>query len=92
MENPTEMSYAHKKFISEVNKGRSEWVVFPGLCKGCGLCKEKCPEDALSWSDELGVYGTPTVQVDSELCKGCRTCETVCPDCAILVFKKGKGN
>jgi len=86
------MSYADKKYVSEVNKGRAEWVVFPGLCKGCGLCKEKCLEAALSWSEKLGVYGTPTVKVDPELCKACRTCEVVCPDCAILVARKSKDN
>jgi len=31
--------------------------IFPDYCKGCGLCKEKCPNGVLVWSDKLGVYG-----------------------------------
>ena len=69
----------------EVNGGKVIFNIFPGLCKGCGLCREKCPERALNWSERLGFSGTPTVVPDPELCKGCRTCELVCPDCAILV-------
>ena len=74
-----------KAFPYEVNGGKVIFNIFPGLCKGCGLCREKCPERALSWSKRLGVYGTPMVEPDPELCKGCRTCEVVCPDCAILL-------
>jgi 2-oxoglutarate ferredoxin oxidoreductase subunit delta len=81
-----------KAFPYEVNEGKAVFNIFPGLCKGCGLCKEKCPEHALSWSDRLGVYGTPTVMPDPGLCKGCRTCEVVCPDCAILVTRRGRDN
>ncbi len=81
-----------KVFPYEVNGGKVIFNVFPELCKGCGLCREKCPERALSWSDKLGFMGTPTVVPDPELCKGCRTCEVVCPDCAILVARKSKDN
>jgi len=66
-------------------------TLFPELCKGCGLCIVKCPEDALSWSDLLGVYGTPAV-VSSEKCTACGICQTVCPDCAIRVDKKKKAS
>ncbi|NLV15648.1 MAG: 4Fe-4S binding protein [Syntrophomonadaceae bacterium] len=70
---------------------RAIFNLFPELCKGCGLCKEKCPEDALVWSERLGVYGTPTVFLkDSEACTGCGICQTVCPDCAILIERKRK--
>ncbi len=79
-----------KAFPYEVNKGKIIFNIFPGLCKGCGLCMEKCPERALSWSDKLGLYGTLTVIPDPELCTGCRACEVACPDCAILVARKGK--
>lgn len=79
-------------FPYEVNNGKTIFNIFPGLCKGCGLCREKCPARALAWSARLGVYGTPTVAPDPELCKGCRTCELVCPDCAILVGRKDKNH
>ncbi|RQD73246.1 MAG: 4Fe-4S dicluster domain-containing protein [Candidatus Syntrophonatronum acetioxidans] len=62
--------------------------IFPQLCKGCGLCKEKCPYDILDWSDELGIYGTPIVEpVDMDKCTACRLCENSCPDCAIFIEK-----
>ncbi len=60
--------------------------IFPDYCKG--LCKEKCPNAVLVWSDKLGVYGTPTVKPkDEESCIACNICEMVCPDCAIIVEK-----
>lgn len=59
------------------------WVIFPELCKGCGLCIEKCPRDAIVWSSELGTYGTPRVALNPENCKSCGICATYCPDAAI---------
>lgn len=72
----------------ENEKGR--WNVYPGLCKGCGLCIEKCPTKVILWSDGLGFMGTPTVQTKIDGCIVCGICQTVCPDAAILVEKKGK--
>ncbi len=66
---------------------KSIWTLFPGLCKGCGLCVEKCPVDCIDWSDQLGVYGTPSVKADDR-CVACGICQNVCPDCAIRVDKK----
>jgi len=43
----------------------------------------------MSWSDVLGVYGTPSVEV-SDKCTSCGTCQTVCPDCAITVVRRKK--
>lgn len=63
------------------------WAIFPGLCKGCGLCIEKCPKKCISWSDGLGVYGTPRVVADMKECIVCGICQMVCPDCAIRVEK-----
>ncbi len=67
---------------------RGFWTVFPGFCKGCGLCLQKCPQKCLSWSDTLGVYGTLSVQNDSSRCITCGICQNVCPDCALLVERK----
>lgn len=68
---------------------RSIFTLFYGLCKGCGLCIEKCAVRCLEWSNNLGVYSTPTViPKDTESCTGCGICETVCPDCAIVVKRK----
>lgn len=64
------------------------WTLFPELCKGCGLCIQKCPKKCLSWSDILGVYGTPAVKNEISECISCGICETTCPDCAIKVERK----
>jgi 2-oxoglutarate ferredoxin oxidoreductase subunit delta len=60
--------------------------IFPDYCKGCGLCKEKCPNDVLVWSDKLGVSMElpPIKPKDEDSCIACNICEIVCPDCAIL--------
>jgi 2-oxoglutarate ferredoxin oxidoreductase subunit delta len=63
-------------------------IVFRGLCKGCGLCIKKCPLKAIKFSDkELGVYSTPSVEVNIIKCNTCGICETVCPDSALRVSK-----
>ncbi|MBS4023261.1 MAG: ferredoxin family protein [Dethiobacter sp.] len=73
-------------------EGPKGWFnISPDLCKGCGLCKEKCPTDVLDWSKELGVYGTPIMgPARLEQCIACGICEIVCPDAAILIEKKDK--
>jgi 2-oxoglutarate ferredoxin oxidoreductase subunit delta len=78
----------YQGITSEAKKGI--WVVFPELCKGCGLCIAKCPKKCMSWSDSLGVYGTPAVRINEEECTVCGICEIFCPDCAIAVVKKDK--
>ncbi|MEN6389951.1 MAG: 4Fe-4S binding protein [Syntrophomonas sp.] len=83
----------HKQIESiETPMEKANFYIFPEYCKGCGLCKEKCPNDTLIWSDKLGVYGTPTVTPkDEDSCIACRICEMVCPDCAIKIERIRKG-
>lgn len=69
---------------------RGYWTVFPELCKGCGLCIEKCPTKVIYWSENLGFMGTPSVKTRIEGCIVCGICDNVCPDAAIRVDKKGK--
>jgi len=72
-------------------KKKKAVTVFHGLCKGCGLCIEKCPFKAISFSKtDLGVYSTPSVEIKMSKCTACGICETVCPDCALKVDKDQK--
>lgn len=68
------------------------FVLFPSLCKGCGSCLHKCPMKALHWSDVLGVYDLPAVEIDADKCVSCGVCQEICPDCAILVIRKLDGD
>ncbi len=62
----------------------------PSLCKGCGLCIEKCPVKALSFGQDLGVFATPVPVVDLNKCILCGNCRRFCPDGAISVKKISK--
>jgi len=73
----------------ENDKGK--WHVYPGLCKGCGLCIEKCPVKVIEWAKELAFTGAPTVRPKIDGCIVCGICQTVCPDAAIHIEKKGQG-
>jgi 2-oxoglutarate ferredoxin oxidoreductase subunit delta len=64
--------------------------LFPGRCKGCGICITKCPVGALSFSDDLGLYATPIPKVDLEKCIGCGHCRNFCPDGSISIEKDTK--
>lgn len=75
--------------MNQVDTKKALFTVFTGLCKGCGLCIQKCPVKTLDWAEELGVYGTPAVEPKNpEDCTGCGICALVCPDCAIVIDRK----
>jgi len=82
------MTVKFKAIVHENGKG--VFSLFPAFCKGCGLCKEKCPVATIGWSDELGVLGTPVVEPGhgEQECIACGICQTVCPDCAIKIEKR----
>lgn len=86
---PGEKQVRNWKQITQENN-RGTWTVFPDLCKGCGLCIEKCPTQVIYWSETLGFMGTPAVKTRIEGCIVCGMCETVCPEPAIRVERKAK--
>ena len=56
-------------------------------CKGCNICIDRCPVDALEESDRLNRKGIrpPQLKKDNK-CNYCRLCELICPDLAITVI------
>jgi heterodisulfide reductase subunit A-like polyferredoxin len=47
------------------------------LCVGCGLCRDNCPQDAISLRRRLAV-------IDQALCNRCGTCAGICPRGAVV--------
>ncbi|PNX49724.1 MAG: 4Fe-4S ferredoxin [Thermoplasmata archaeon M9B1D] len=60
-------------------------------CKGCRICIERCPVNALEESDKMNKRGVrpPRLKKVNE-CNYCRLCELLCPDLAITVFTDDK--
>lgn len=53
-------------------------------CKGCMLCIDVCPQNALEIAGQLNKRGVRYVVLKHpEKCTGCGLCMLVCPDCAI---------
>ncbi len=50
------------------------------MCKGCAICVDFCPTDALKME---GLYAAI---LDLDKCTGCQLCDLRCPDFAIQVF------
>ena len=60
---------------------REDW------CKGCNICIDRCPVDALEESDKLNRRGVrPPKLKEKNECNFCRLCELICPDLAITVI------
>jgi len=75
-----------EKIIVKKNRNKTA-VIIPRFCKGCGICILKCPEKALKFGETLGVFGTPTPDIDLSKCIACGNCFRFCPDSAIKVKK-----
>jgi len=66
-------------------------VVTEDWCKGCNICIDRCPVNALEESDKLNKRGIrpPQLKKNND-CNYCRLCELVCPDFAITVVPEEK--
>lgn len=68
-----------------------EIYIIKDRCKGCNICIDFCPTEALEESEEFNVKGYhPPKLKDEDLCVGCRFCELICPEFAIYIVKEGE--
>jgi 2-oxoglutarate ferredoxin oxidoreductase subunit delta len=57
-------------------------------CKGCSLCIEFCPKQAIVLSNKLNLKGYfVAASPEDSGCNGCATCVLMCPEIAIEVYK-----
>ena len=58
------------------------------LCKGCELCVENCPQNAVGATKKINSKGYYVVEpVNEKECNGCSFCAIMCPEIAITVYK-----
>jgi uncharacterized Fe-S center protein len=69
------MGCVAKESKADIHEGGSP--EFIDSCKGCGLCKENCPADAIEMVDKKA-------SIDLDSCWGCSTCII---NCSYLVLK-----
>lgn len=76
-----------KDFKPNIQKNdKIEFVNFLGLCKGCGLCVEFCPQKCIIYHKKnTDIYGQPAIDCDVNRCTFCKICERICPEDAILL-------
>jgi 2-oxoglutarate ferredoxin oxidoreductase subunit delta len=68
-------------------KGRIE--VNESLCKGCTLCEDACPQDAIEMANaRINAKGYHPAEMLAEGCTGCGICAIVCPEAAITVYRE----
>jgi 2-oxoglutarate ferredoxin oxidoreductase subunit delta len=70
----------------QVRVPRGQVFLIPERCKGCGICIEFCPVDALIESaraNRKGYHLPEVAQNKEEACIHCQFCSLVCPEFAI---------
>ncbi|MBP1926176.1 NADH-quinone oxidoreductase subunit F [Sedimentibacter acidaminivorans] len=69
----------NKKCSAGVCKNLTSYSIEESICIGCGLCKRKCPVDAI-----IGSKKNPHV-IDIKKCIKCGSCYSVCPTGAVII-------
>ncbi|MDG6229488.1 MAG: 4Fe-4S binding protein [Candidatus Thermoplasmatota archaeon] len=62
-------------------------------CKGCSICIDRCPQQALEESDEFTISGVHLPRLkENNTCNDCGLCSLLCPDLAISIISKHDSN
>ena len=73
-------------------KVKGDIIIDIERCKGCELCIDACPQDALEASRQVNKKGyLYIVRVDDTACTGCTNCALVCPEGGITVYRQVGG-
>ena len=63
------------------------WKLREDRCKGCDICIDFCPTQALKRATESTALGVFLPVLEEAKCNYCELCDLLCPDLAILVIK-----
>jgi 2-oxoglutarate ferredoxin oxidoreductase subunit delta len=73
--------------LQKVKVPRGRVYVIPERCKGCRICIEFCPQEALQESQEINAKGYHYPEMapgKEEACVHCDFCTLICPEFAIF--------
>lgn len=69
-------------------KVKGDIIIDIEKCKGCELCVEACPQEALENSKKVNNKGYLYIVKVEDTCTGCTSCAMVCPEGAITVYRQ----
>jgi 2-oxoglutarate ferredoxin oxidoreductase subunit delta len=69
-------------------KVKGDIIIDIEKCKGCELCAEACPQDALQLAKKINQKGYRYIVKIEDNCTGCTNCALVCPEGIIKVYRK----
>lgn len=67
----------------QIHRLTSDYLIWNGeKCDGCLLCRDNCPNDAITWQDGK-------INFDEHACKYCMHCQNACPTDSIAIDERG---